>query len=138
MRITLAGTGENVVGFRGIRSLHSVMEDALSGAGKEVQVAVYRLGAHLPGFFELMENLCNRGVRITLIVNRIHEQPLSVLHNLGRLLQRFRNMEVYSYEGPDSDLHTKVLIVDRRVAIIGSANLTWRGMVENLEFGVVV
>ncbi len=32
----------------------------------------------------------------------------------------------------------KVLVTDRRKAVIGSANMTWKGMVENNELGLLI
>ena len=36
------------------------------------------------------------------------------------------------------DLHAKVLIQDRRTAVIGSANISWRGMEKNIEISVLI
>lgn len=35
-------------------------------------------------------------------------------------------------------MHAKVLVVDRRVALVGSANLTGYGLERNLECGLLV
>jgi cardiolipin synthase len=36
------------------------------------------------------------------------------------------------------DLHAKVICADERIAVIGSSNLSFRGLVSNYELGVVV
>ena len=35
-------------------------------------------------------------------------------------------------------LHAKVIVVDRKGAVIGSANFSWGGMVANYEVGVLI
>jgi phosphatidylserine/phosphatidylglycerophosphate/cardiolipin synthase-like enzyme len=35
-------------------------------------------------------------------------------------------------------VHGKVIVVDRKKAVIGSANFTWSGMYGNYEIGVMV
>ncbi len=35
-------------------------------------------------------------------------------------------------------MHAKILVVDRRVALVGSANLTGYGLERNLECGLLV
>jgi len=37
-----------------------------------------------------------------------------------------------------ADLHAKVIVVDRKKALVGSANLSLRGLMNNHELGVVV
>jgi cardiolipin synthase A/B len=43
-----------------------------------------------------------------------------------------------AHRPPGAALHAKVIVVDRRVALIGSANLTSRAFEDNLECGVVL
>jgi cardiolipin synthase len=40
--------------------------------------------------------------------------------------------------GNQTDLHAKVLVVDRSIALVGSANLSFHGMVSNHEMALVV
>lgn len=52
-----------------------------------------------------------------------------------------KNLSLYEYIDPDEDstatIHAKMTIVDRKHAYLGTANLTHRGLHENLEVGVV-
>ena len=38
----------------------------------------------------------------------------------------------------DASLHAKVIVVDDKVALVGSANLTNRAMESNLECGILI
>lgn len=37
-----------------------------------------------------------------------------------------------------NQIHAKVVVVDRRKAVVGSANFSWRGMYGNYEIGVLI
>jgi cardiolipin synthase A/B len=39
---------------------------------------------------------------------------------------------------PGAALHTKIIVVDDQVALVGSANLTSRAMESNLECGILI
>jgi len=39
---------------------------------------------------------------------------------------------------PGAALHAKVIVVDDRIALVGSANLTGRAMEANLECGILI
>ena len=45
--------------------------------------------------------------------------------------------KVYTYEGKNSSLHAKFLVVDRKEIFVTSANMTGRAMTRNLEMGMV-
>jgi cardiolipin synthase len=52
---------------------------------------------------------------------------------------RTRARTVHSFESNGKDyLHAKALIIDRKKAIIGSANLSWGGMFSNHEIAVLL
>jgi phosphatidylserine/phosphatidylglycerophosphate/cardiolipin synthase-like enzyme len=56
-----------------------------------------------------------------------------------QLGKEFPFLDVRSYDGDSSkDLHAKLIVVDRRVAIVGSSNLTRRAMNDNVEIGLLV
>ena len=43
-----------------------------------------------------------------------------------------------SHRSAGAALHAKILVVDRRLALVGSANFTGRGMESNLECGILI
>ncbi len=88
-----------------------------------------------------------RGVTIVIVSSMLSE-PASinyrVIKNFIRqalaeaLIERFKFYEYRSTEGDkDPSLHAKVIISDRRIAYIGSANLTEYGLTHNLEIGIL-
>lgn len=136
-RIYLVATGSNLVG-RGIRSIQSVMEEMLLEAEDEIIIAAYTISGNLRDFFQLLWKAAARGVRILMIINHIESQPRDVRKILDDLSSEFPHVRIYDFTDETCSLHMKVVAVDRKKALIGSANLTWKGMVENLELGIVV
>jgi len=78
-----------------------------------------------------------RGVDLTMVLERTEDNP----GFFGR--EAFRNLPArrlaWSTARPaGAALHAKLLVVDRRIALVGSANFTGRAMDQNLECGVVI
>jgi len=136
-RVYLVATGSNLVGG-GVRSIQSVIEEMLLEAEDEIIIAAYTISGNLKDFFQLLWKAAARGVKIKMIINQIESQPPEVRKTLSDMSAEFPHVQIYNYSDEACSLHMKVVAVDRKKALIGSANLTWKGMVENLELGVVV
>jgi len=91
--------------------------------------------------FDQLTALLQRGVRVRMVLNRFTTQPRLVQQRLRQLQTTFVPLlELVSFD-PDhleADLHAKIIVVDRQHALVGSANLSQRGLVHNHELGVVV
>tara|TARA_Y100001936_G_C16092669_1_gene687925 strand:+ start:8864 stop:9439 length:576 start_codon:yes stop_codon:yes gene_type:complete len=94
---------------------------------------------------ELLEECLNRRNEIWMIVNHLYERwdddgeykmPVDELERLNK----HENFHLYSFEkeGDNAILHAKVIVVDRSVAFIGSANITKQAMKRNYEIGLRV
>jgi phosphatidylserine/phosphatidylglycerophosphate/cardiolipin synthase-like enzyme len=56
-----------------------------------------------------------------------------------RSLRQFAYVKVVDFSDPEGSLlHAKVLVMDRKKAVFGSANFSWGGMVANHEVGVLL
>lgn len=124
----------------GVGSVQSAIEELLDRADNEIQIAVYEMTAGAEDFINRLRTCLARGVRTTMIVNRYGDKPFVIKQRLQDLAKRFPHFEVFDFrpETSSEDLHAKILVVDRRQALVGSANLTWRGLVGNHELAVVV
>lgn len=81
----------------------------------------------------------DRGVDITLVVERPDDNP--AFSGSGRAfpgLPARRLSWPLAIRPAGASLHAKLIVVDARTALVGSANLTGRAMVENLECGVLL
>ncbi len=82
----------------------------------------------------------DRGVHVTMLTNSLKStDQLGVYaayqNNKRRLLRR--GVELYEYKGPGT-LHTKAMVVDNHVTMIGSYNFDARSDRHNLEIAVAI
>lgn len=130
---SILATGERLVGA-GVRSFEPVMMELIEGAVSEVQIAAYRFDPSFVGVLELLLERGVRGVETTVVTRDIAGQHRRVQAALGKLARTQRVVEFPDRE--HSLLHMKVLVADRREALLGSANFTMGGLVSNYELGV--
>lgn len=84
------------------------------------------------GLFDALRVAVGRGVKVELMVPERGDLPLTAMVSESYLRSIEQcGVEVYRYE--NGFLHSKVLIVDDKVASVGSANCDYRSLCENLE-----
>lgn len=132
--VQVAASGACWVG-RSARSVSQILIEAISGARREILILAYSM---TPGAGTLLREVQARGrvgVRVRILVNRFSEQSRTSRTFLMGLVKGFPDGRVYSFEPTTSeeDLHAKVIVIDRSVAIVGSANFSWSGLARNHE-----
>ena len=93
-----------------------------------------------PKLMAAFSNLRQRGVRVRIITNSLHSTDnLFTQAGYRNLRQQMVAMgiEIYEYNGPDT-IHAKVVVVDNRIAIIGTYNLDPRSERLNREVGIKI
>lgn len=82
----------------------------------------------------------SRGVDITLLLERNADNPRYTGTSIPLAELPARRLAWPAGQRPASgaSLHAKVLVVDRHVALVGSANLTGWALARNLECGILV
>jgi phosphatidylserine/phosphatidylglycerophosphate/cardiolipin synthase-like enzyme len=136
--ITVAVTGTAWMGS-GVGSVQSAIEDLLAQAENEIQLAIYELTKGAEGFLDKLNSCLARGIRTTIVINRYRSKPAFVKQKLERMRNQYPHLSLLSFEPEPTfeDLHAKIIVIDRRKALVGSANLTWKGLVGNHELAVV-
>lgn len=91
-------------------------------------------------------NALNRGVSVTLVTRYLtygsdDDSRAFVKELFSECSLSGGELQLYEYidpdEGQNATIHTKMTIVDRERAYLGTANLTHRGLHDNLEIGVI-
>jgi cardiolipin synthase len=138
-KVSIAVTGLAWMGH-GIGSIYTTVEQLLTSASDEVQIAAYGITAGASEFIELLAGCLSRGLIVTLIVNKFGNQPKEIQARVGKLAQRYAHFTLLEFQPKEKteDLHAKLIVVDRSRALIGSPNLTWKGLVSNHELAVIV
>ena len=137
--VQIIGTGLEFIKY-GIRSTESVIEEMIQSAKYEIQIMAFVFTSRSIKILQLLEKKAEDGVNITIVINNLNEQEHNIIKLLKYLTVKFSPyVTIIDFNnGSSRQLHAKVVVVDRSTAVIGSANLTWSGMVNNYELGVVV
>jgi cardiolipin synthase len=139
-RVSIAVTGLAWLGA-GVPSVEQEMFSLVRCAQREIALCAYSITAGAATFLHEVKEVVFQGVNATIVVNALDEQPANVQTYLRSSAQelpgRWRVLDFARRPG-QTDLHAKLLIVDRAAALLGSANLSFHGMVSNHEIAVVV
>jgi len=124
----------------GIRSINSLLEESLPKAIAEVQIVAYRITKGSGEFLQWLAACLNRGLRVSLVINRFEKQSTTIKEQLLQLSHEFPYFTLLDFcpEDASEDLHAKIIVIDRTKALIGSSNITWKGLVLNHELGVFI
>lgn len=124
----------------GARLTVAVINDLIATATHELLLVSY--AAYPPADLSAaLRAAADRGVEVTMLLERPEDEdnpswdgPSSAFSNL----QVTRLSWPASARPPSASMHAKVLVVDRQVALVGSANLTAAAFGRNLECGLLV
>lgn len=123
---------------KGVRSVRSALKDILKDAKQEILLCAYSITGGADEILEEFEGCLKRGIQFKAVINRFHQQPQDTQEYFLKLLEIYPYFQVYNFNNPVEELHSKLIVVDRSVALIGSANLSMRGMKQNYELGIVL
>lgn len=125
----------------GSGSIDSALRSLFARASDEVIIVAYAISGATPALFQQVATLLQRGIRIRMLINRYDGQHSSVKRELEQLRHQFPVQLLLNSFVPShsqADLHAKIIIVDRTYALVGSANLSLRGLMDNHELGLVL
>jgi len=135
--LEIAVTGNGWMG-QGIGSIKSLLKNVFSNVNNEIQIATYSITESTGEFFEMLDNELARKTRVMMIVNRFDNQKENIKVKLVGLASKYQNFILMNFQPKDGreDLHAKLIVIDHKTALVGSANLTFKGMVMNHELTV--
>lgn len=112
----------------------NVVEDILQSAKKSILMTGYSISEYIDKYLDLIIKKSQSGVFVKIFINNITEQEI-----IGKLLRyNGRFLQIYNYTNAGdrmSALHAKVLSIDGIQSLISSANLSYHGMMGNIELG---
>ena len=123
----------------GIGSIESAIDDLFRTASDEIILSVYTIGSGTDLVFRWIEGALTRGVQVSLVINALEDQPADVVKRLLDMNERYHHLQLYDFLGEiGSSLHAKTIVVDHRAALIGSSNMSRRGLLANHELALLV
>lgn len=125
------------------RSTEAVVSEIVAGARRELMMVTYA-AAPYPPLRAALELAAARGVRTTIAVETVEgargflnfEPALAFAGVAGVQLLHWPTEERIAFSG--GRLHAKLVVADREVAFVTSANLTGSALGQNIECGLVV
>ncbi|WP_056934147.1 phospholipase D family protein [Thermococcus barophilus] len=124
---------------RNFRNIYTVIYELLDGARDQIHLVTYVITDNAMWLVDLLEKNLRRGRSVKFIVNELNPS-LKITKRLYRLDKKYDNFTLIEFQKkyPGETIHAKLIVVDRKKAVIGSMNFTWGGMVGNHEVGVLV
>ena len=120
-------------------SIQTAVEQAIDYADHEIVLVTYALSTAADTTLRRVGDALERGVAARIVVNRFADQHQAAQRSLRALLAKYERLRVFDFcDRNEADLHAKFLVVDHKVAIVGSANVSWRGMVSNHELAIFI
>ncbi len=134
---SISVTGDFWLGTKNIDSILNTLRIVLNDAKHSVKMTAYSL-TYSKEFFDLLESVLKKEFPFTLIINRYEKEDFNGVRSLmSRLMKDYPNFVVRTFDPDEGDLHAKIVVIDHQLgdcqALIGSANLSWRGIAKNHE-----
>jgi phosphatidylserine/phosphatidylglycerophosphate/cardiolipin synthase-like enzyme len=121
-----------------LRKTIAVIREMIHGVQNTILVTGYAVSEYVD---EIMEGVIEKalaGVNVDIFLDR-NPQTMRYIDRIRRR-NLPSNFNVYVYKGSQgsSALHAKVIMVDEEKAFVSSANLSYNGIVNNVEIGTLV
>lgn len=123
------------------RTTENALIDLIAHAQQEIIIVGYTLTLAVKHIILYLAQAQQRGVQVVLFVDRMEEnQLLPILKSCWPPDQMlpFLYTRQASTSDPKSALHAKAVIIDNRVMLATSANLSYHGLAGNIELGLLV
>lgn len=140
---TVALTGKLWVGAGGSRAIGRVLDEMLMESRQNIYIVAYRLTVSLSSLIEKIEQALARGCNVGIVLDGIESNHPAERGRFEKLLKDYPNLSIWDFNGNSEDasramLHAKVIVCDRKKAIVGSANFSKNGLDMNHEMAVVL
>lgn len=136
--VKIVVTGTDWMGG-GIGSVESTLAELFKKATNEIYISAFSIGNSSDVLFVWVEKALLRGIRIKIVINRLNEQPAEVVSKLTNLANEFPYLSIFDFPASEGvDLHAKIIVADHNRALVGSSNLSKRGIFTNYEMGILI
>lgn len=121
------------------RKTFPVLKETIMYANRSITLTGYSISDHFDELLNIINLKSKQGIRVELFLND-YESMKHVFSDIDIRNNPF--FKVYNYAGVEGDdmasLHAKTLVVDEQKVFISSANLSYHGMISNIEIGVLI
>jgi phosphatidylserine/phosphatidylglycerophosphate/cardiolipin synthase-like enzyme len=125
----------NLLRDRNVLSIEAQLYEMMEKTEKELLIITYTVSSKPEIFWEKIEELLKRNVKMKIIIDGSIEHDRKALKLMENLNATFYNFQLLKFTGP-SPLHAKFIVSDGKRAILGSANITGGGLFQNQEVAI--
>lgn len=116
------------------RNTVGILREYIHNAEKSILITGYSISEFANDIIRLLILKCKEGVQVKFFIAKNVKEEIfkDAIKNL--------NFTLYKYQenGQYSNLHAKIMIIDSEKAFISSSNLSYNGIINNLEIGSIV
>ena len=119
------------------KRIQNVAKELIRNAKKSILLTGYSVSGFILKIIDLLIEKSQKGVLVKIFFNDLQSQS-----SVKKILEyRSKFLQVYDYtnrEDKMAALHAKIIVVDKKEALISSANLSYHGMSGNIEIGTCI
>lgn len=123
------------------QSAYDLLLESLLRAETSIRIVAYSLGCESPeleNIFRIIKGKIHTGVEVQMIINRFWSAATYAQAKLRELEHpNFRLLD-YDPENEHENLHAKIVIIDSKEILLGSANISKSGLFSNHEIMIRV
>ena len=132
-KIKIVTTGGGWIG-EGRRSFDSIISELITNAHNKVTFTIFIITN--ASIVDQIENALNRGILVEIYIYTGHKYSINMLKRLVSLESHYEKLTIHQIS--DKTLHAKLMIADNSKILMGSANLSYKGLEQNYEIGFYV
>lgn len=119
-----------------VRETIGVIRQLLFDSSQNIFMTGYAISSYFHQVADILRYKSTQGITIEIFIENTHNENLK--HLIDYL--NIENLKIYKYNNPsrNSSLHAKTIVVDNQIAFITSANLSYNGMINNIEIGALI
>lgn len=134
-KIQILSSGDIFV-EEGVISIESKLLEMLDNTKHDLYIVMYTVSGKPQNFWNKLENLLKKGIQVNFIIEGSIQHQRKTINILSNM-QKYENFNLYFYSD-ENPLHAKLIVSDGEKAILGSANISGGGLVQNHEIAVYI
>ncbi|UOQ44063.1 phospholipase D-like domain-containing protein [Halobacillus salinarum] len=118
-----------------LRQTVSVVRQLILEAEKSILITGYSISEFINEIIELLINRSRQGVKVQFFIDKGINARAFFNRDINST-----NFKIYQYRRNEnfSSLHAKVIMADNKRAFVSSSNLSYNGIVNNIEIGTLI
>ncbi|WP_342503472.1 phospholipase D-like domain-containing protein [Lysinibacillus sp. FSL L8-0126] len=116
-----------------LRKTVGVIRENILASRQSILITGYAISEFAKELIDLLILKSTQGVRVTFLIDKDVEE------SMFKAAIKLPNFKVYRFNPSDSytHLHAKVMIFDKTRAFVSSSNLSYNGIINNIEIGIL-